>query len=72
MEKVDLEQMDLFEGFLNVDWIHGEKIRKLEEQQTNLRKGLFHRWKEQEEKIQSLSNSLSRVLQFLEKEINDG
>lgn len=68
MKKNEIEQMDLFEGYLSVEWIHGEKIRKLEEQQATLRKGIFRRWKEQEEKIQGLSNSISRVLQLLEQE----
>jgi len=69
MEKDISNQMDLFEGCVTVEWIHGEKIRKLEEQQSNLRKGLFRRWKEQEEKIQGLSNSISQVLQLLEGEV---
>ena len=69
MEKIKLEQMDLFDGALTIEWIHAEKIRKLEEQQSNLRKGLFRRWQEQEEKIQVLSDSISKVLQLLEAEV---
>lgn len=72
MESTKIEQMDLFEGCLSVEWIHGEKIRKLEEQQNNLRKGIFRRWKEQEEKIQSLTDSFSQVLELLGKECNNG
>jgi len=72
MKKNELEQMDLFEGPLCVEWIHGEKIRLLEQQQTNLRKGIFRRWKEQEEKIQGLSDSISKVLQLLEQECVNG
>jgi hypothetical protein len=72
MEQAVIQQLDLFDGCLSVEWIHGEKIRKLEDQQNNLRKGLFRRWKEQEGKIQTLSESLSQVLKLLEKECNDG
>jgi hypothetical protein len=66
------QQLDLFEECLTVEWIHGEKIRKLEEQQTNLRKGIFGRWKEQEKKIQALSEYVSQILNILEKECANG
>ena len=72
MEQLEIEQLDLFDGFISAEFVQGEKIRKLEEQQNNLRKGIFRRWKEQEGKIQSLSESLSQVLHLLEKECTDG
>jgi len=55
MASLSIEQMDLFEGKLFPEFIHAEKIRALEEQQNNLRRGLFKRWNEQEKKIESLS-----------------
>ena len=55
MEQLEIKQLDLFDGFISAEFVHGEKIRRLEEQQNNLRKGIFRRWKEQEDKIQTLS-----------------
>jgi hypothetical protein len=72
MEKLETQQLDMFDGFISAEFVHGEKIRKLEEQQTNLRKGLFGRWKAQELKIQALSESLSQVLHILETDNNYG
>jgi len=72
MEQLEIQQLDLFDGFISAEFVHGEKIRKLEEQQNNLRKGIFRRWKEQEGKIQSLSESLAQVLALLEKECSYG
>lgn len=72
MEQLSIQQLDMFDGPITADFLHGEKIRKLEEQQNNLRKGIFRRWKEQEDKIQSLSESLSQVLALLEKECMHG
>ncbi len=72
MEQVSIQQMDMFDGCITADFVHGEKIRKLEEQQNNLRKGIFRRWKEQEDKIQTLSESLTQVLNLLGKECSDG
>jgi len=72
MEQLSIQQMDMFDGPITADFLHGEKIRRLEEQQNNLRKGIFRRWKEQEDKIQTLSESLTQVLKLLERECNDG
>jgi len=72
MEQLAIQQLDMFDGPITADFLHGEKIRRLEEQQNNLRKGIFRRWKEQEDKIQSLSDSLSQVLALLEKECMHG
>lgn len=72
MEQLSLQQMDMFEGCISSEFIHGERIKKLEEQQNNLRRGIFRRWKEQEDKIQSLAQSLSQVLKLLEKECKNG
>lgn len=68
MEQLDAQQTDMFEELVTPDFLHGEKIRKLETQQNNLRRGIFRRWKEQEDKIQKLSASFDQVLSLLEKE----
>ena len=57
----------MFEGKLFPEFSQGEKIRILEEKQENLRRGIFRRWNEQEGKIKILSESLSNVLNILEK-----
>ncbi len=61
-------QLDMFEGKLFPEFKQSEKIRILEEKQETLRRGLFRRWDEQEKKIQTLSEALSRVITILEKE----
>lgn len=69
MKAVLNNQLDLFEGKISLEVIHGEKIRLLEEKQEKLRKGLFRRWNDQEEKIKEFSKTLSQLLVLLEKEI---
>lgn len=66
MASLSIEQMDLFEGKLFPEFIQAEKIRALEQQQNTLRRGLFKRWNEQEKKIQSLSESLEKLVKLLE------
>ena len=68
MEQLAIQQMDMFEGKLFPEFVHGEKIRLLEEKQETLRRGLFRRWNEQEKKIKTLSESLSNILNLLGKE----
>jgi len=67
MEALSIEQMDLFEGKLFPEFIHAEKIRVLEEKQENLRRGLFKRWNDQEKKINTLTESLEKLVKLLEK-----
>ncbi len=67
MESISNKQLDMFEGKLFPEFSQGEKIRILEEKQENLRRGIFRRWNEQEGKIKILSESLSNVLNILEK-----
>lgn len=61
------EQMDLFEGMLFPEFIQAEKIRVLEEQHHNLRRGLFKRWNQQEKKITNLNEQLTKILDILEE-----
>lgn len=61
----DSGQLDMFEGVLTPDWIHGEKIKDLETKQHALRKALFKRWKEQENRIEKLSTSFDQLLKVM-------
>lgn len=60
MTKKAYTQGDLFENTIfpmEKEW----RLMEVEQKQDTLRKGLFKRWREQEEKIKNLSNEI-RVL----------
>lgn len=62
-------QVDMFESTVfsvEKEW----KLIELEEKQDKLRKGLFKRWKEQEEKIKKLSNEVRFLAGLLEGAID--
>ena len=54
-------QMDFLENFT-----HENRLISIEQKQESLRKGLFKRWKEQEEKIKHLHNEIQILTGILE------
>lgn len=65
MALISKDQLDMFEEQSFPEFITIQKIMKLEEQQNNLRRGMFKRWNEQEKKIETLSSHLNQLVGIL-------
>ncbi len=58
-------QLDMFEHKLSAETLNFEKIVLLEKSHHNLRKGLFRRYGEQENKINEMTVLMKKLLEIL-------
>jgi len=65
MKTQEYSQMDLFEGLLTPEGVNFEKILVLQEQQDNLRRGLFRRYGDHEKRINEISENMKLLLEIL-------